>query len=448
MAREQGTFDFSANFEVKKKGTIDARQTVDNFADLLAFTSSNFIDVAFPVTVKGIADPSEFGLYLCNDANDLSNPASWTKLGEGTGGIDQSSIVNDFTNDPNDVTKIAGANAVYTIVQNVNSINTLLQSNDTDLDTIQELVDTIKSNVAFIESIDTDGELVSTIDAAIGNTSWRTIYSSKLADIKTISTATYTVIDSDTDKILIFTVPCTVTLPNTIPTGTQFTASNESTGQVIFSGTLSSANGNELGGQYNHGTFYKKSSEWIGIVSSDGSTAPARVSTKTITATTYTVVNEDTGLILIFTQPATITLPDNLIVGTQFTAQNKSTGDLTFNAATTLNSQNGNIVVGQYSHAYFYNETATTWVGLVDAANTSSASIPEASQGIQKVETAVGSGVFEYQLGGNTISQDIIIEPVFASSYDFTLGTESDNWFDKISFAANELIFTAENSLG
>jgi len=71
-------------------------------------------------------------------------------------------IVNDFSTDPGDSTKVAGADAVYTLFQ-------LLESNDVDYDTFQEIV-------TFIKTIDTDGELVVAIDTAVGNTLWRTTY--------------------------------------------------------------------------------------------------------------------------------------------------------------------------------------------------------------------------------------------------------------------------------
>ena len=83
MAREIGTFPISGNFEVQKAATFDARQSVDNFADLLNFTSANFIINAFPVSVKGVATPSERGLYICNDKDNLDLAASWIKLGDG-----------------------------------------------------------------------------------------------------------------------------------------------------------------------------------------------------------------------------------------------------------------------------------------------------------------------------------------------------------------------------
>jgi len=83
MAREIGTFPISGNFEVQKAATFDARQSVDNFADLLNFTSANFIINAFPVSVKGVSTPSERGLYICNDKDNLDLAESWIKLGDG-----------------------------------------------------------------------------------------------------------------------------------------------------------------------------------------------------------------------------------------------------------------------------------------------------------------------------------------------------------------------------
>ena len=78
----------------------------------------------------------------------------------GGGGIDPADIVNDFNTDPDDATKVAGADAVYSLFQ-------ILASDDVNYDTLQEVVD-------FIKTIDTDGELVTAIDTAVGNTDWRT----------------------------------------------------------------------------------------------------------------------------------------------------------------------------------------------------------------------------------------------------------------------------------
>ena len=83
MARNEGTFDFSANFEVKTKGTIDARQLVNTFSDLLDFTESNFIPTGFPVSVSSTStfNGTEYtnGIYECIDEDNVGLEASWKK---------------------------------------------------------------------------------------------------------------------------------------------------------------------------------------------------------------------------------------------------------------------------------------------------------------------------------------------------------------------------------
>lgn len=80
MGREVGTFVFSANFEVTKEGTLDARQIVDNFDDLLVFNSGNFIPNGFPVAVRGKTNADERGLYVCMDNANLDQEESWAKI--------------------------------------------------------------------------------------------------------------------------------------------------------------------------------------------------------------------------------------------------------------------------------------------------------------------------------------------------------------------------------
>jgi len=68
-------------------------------------------------------------------------------------------IINNFSTDPADATKVAGADAVYSLFQ-------ILASDDVNYDTLQEIV-------TFIKTIDTYGELVAAIDTAVGNDLWR-----------------------------------------------------------------------------------------------------------------------------------------------------------------------------------------------------------------------------------------------------------------------------------
>jgi hypothetical protein len=82
MARKKGDFNFSANFEVKKKATLDARQYVDNYTELFEFTADDYIPFGFPVTVGGLDDPSKLGTWYCVNPNDLASPLSWVRANE------------------------------------------------------------------------------------------------------------------------------------------------------------------------------------------------------------------------------------------------------------------------------------------------------------------------------------------------------------------------------
>lgn len=92
--RELGTFRFSANFETRIKSTLDARQLVDNFSDLLLFTEDNFIPTGFVVAVKGVNTPGERGLYQCRDENNITDPENWVKIGgEGVDALVQQDVI-------------------------------------------------------------------------------------------------------------------------------------------------------------------------------------------------------------------------------------------------------------------------------------------------------------------------------------------------------------------
>ena len=106
MAREKGTFDFSASFELKKKGMIDGRMYCPSYADLLTFTSDDYITNGFPVAVFD-TDATKVAIYQCINENDLSNAASWKK----TGGSVDLSAYDTSTQVTNKVTAEATARA-------------------------------------------------------------------------------------------------------------------------------------------------------------------------------------------------------------------------------------------------------------------------------------------------------------------------------------------------
>jgi len=81
MARNQGTFDFSANLEVNKLGPLDARLTVEDKTEL---TGLPFAYIGMVVSVTTDSTPSNNGVYVLSsaDASDLNN---WTLIGTGSG---------------------------------------------------------------------------------------------------------------------------------------------------------------------------------------------------------------------------------------------------------------------------------------------------------------------------------------------------------------------------
>ena len=106
-------------------------------------------------------------------------------------------IINNFSTDPADATKVAGADAVYSLFQT-------LASDDVDYDTLQEIV-------TFIKTIDTDGELVAAIDTAVGNTDWRTGGVGLVIDSSYTALGTSPAIDLDTADVFKKTFSANVT---------------------------------------------------------------------------------------------------------------------------------------------------------------------------------------------------------------------------------------------
>ena len=106
-------------------------------------------------------------------------------------------IINNFSTAPADATKVAGADAVYYLFQ-------ILASDDVNYDTLQEIV-------TFIKTIDTDGELVTAIDTAVGNTDWRTGGGGLVVDPSYTALGATPVIDLDTADVFKRTFSANVT---------------------------------------------------------------------------------------------------------------------------------------------------------------------------------------------------------------------------------------------
>ena len=123
MARKKGDFNFSANFEVKKKTTLDARQYVDSYSELFEFTADDYIPYGFPVTVGGLGDFSKLGTWFCVDPNNLSNPLSWVRSNQP---IPFNQVIQVGSYSFNNTTFVATLGATLSWAFNENGINYIL----------------------------------------------------------------------------------------------------------------------------------------------------------------------------------------------------------------------------------------------------------------------------------------------------------------------------------
>ena len=99
MSREKGTFNFAANFELLKKGPLDARMVVSAYSALTNSTTWEDSDSLVwlydgaIVAVSNDPDFSKNGLYFLKDADNYNLTSSWEKLGAASG-----STLNDVQN--------------------------------------------------------------------------------------------------------------------------------------------------------------------------------------------------------------------------------------------------------------------------------------------------------------------------------------------------------------
>lgn len=99
MSREKGTFNFAANFEVKKKAPLDASTLVETYADLTdptVWEDSNgkvWLFNGRTVSVSNDPDTSKNGVYYLHDASNYTSTSSWEKLAAASG-----STLNDVQN--------------------------------------------------------------------------------------------------------------------------------------------------------------------------------------------------------------------------------------------------------------------------------------------------------------------------------------------------------------
>lgn len=168
-------------------------------------------------------------------------------------------IVNDLVT--GGATSLASAETVKTLKTQIDAINTLLTSNDVNLDTVQEIIDAIKTvqtslSTILVNDLTTGGTtkaltaemgktLKGLIDEFYANSTIDTLLAGKANQIlalKTITGTTYNVIYDDISNELVYegTVAMNVIIPNNatlaLPIGTVFYSVATNTGILSVSG--------------------------------------------------------------------------------------------------------------------------------------------------------------------------------------------------------------------
>lgn len=101
-------------------------------------------------------DKNSIGLENVDNTSDIEKPIS-TKVQEALNSLNSliTTLENKVNTNEDDIEgKVTTINTTINSIKNdISAINTILTSNDTDLDTLQELVNALKSNVASINDI-------------------------------------------------------------------------------------------------------------------------------------------------------------------------------------------------------------------------------------------------------------------------------------------------------
>lgn len=79
MGAEQGDFKFSANFETAKKALLDAKMYVEDYADLITYTTDRYL-FKMPVFCAGLDDPTKLGWWFLADPTNPQLYTSWQQI--------------------------------------------------------------------------------------------------------------------------------------------------------------------------------------------------------------------------------------------------------------------------------------------------------------------------------------------------------------------------------
>ena len=399
MARDKGTFDFSANFEVKKKGTIDARQLVDTFSDLLNFTESNFIPKGFPVSVSNTStfNGTEYtnGIYECIDADNLNLEVSWKKAND-LNGLDSTDFVRS-TGDVNETvtgiktfssspiipaptTDLQAATKKYVDDNGAISVDSVANvATDTILGRISagsgESEELTPTQVRGLINVEDNADVTDTANV----TSAGALMDSEVANlsqVKAFDSKDYAValgLDdnyvTDAEKVVIGNTSGTNTGDQDLSgkvdkvTGSSLISdqailrlentSGENTGDQDLSGKVDKVTGESLISDQAITRLANTSGTNTGDQDLSG-LEPKRTN-KTVTASSYILLATDVDKFLIFSNACTVVVPNGLPANLEFQGKQGGTGQVRFSAESggTLNVPSVFLAETAEQHCFF-----------------------------------------------------------------------------------------------
>jgi len=170
MARNKGTFNFSANFEPLLKAPLDARQVVGTYGDLT--NPSTWIDTdslawlynGMIVGVGNDTDPSLNGVYFLKDANNYEVSTNWVKVGGGAE-IDLTSLMAYI-----DGSLSLRDTSINDLYNQIFVINASISRIDGSINVIFDYLGQLDASIQRIDgSINVIFDYLSSINASIGN---------------------------------------------------------------------------------------------------------------------------------------------------------------------------------------------------------------------------------------------------------------------------------------
>lgn len=169
MARNKGTFNFSANFEPLLKAPLDARQVVGVYADLTnpsTWRDADSLTWLYNGMIVGVGndtDASKNGVYFLKDANNYDVSSNWVKVGGGAE-IDLTALMSYI-----DGSLALRDSSISDLYNKVFTINASISRIDGSINVIFSYLGQLDSSIQRIDgSINSIFNYLTSINASIG----------------------------------------------------------------------------------------------------------------------------------------------------------------------------------------------------------------------------------------------------------------------------------------